>query len=193
MYIKNNTLAVIFRMIFLIVCGAGLIIKLMNDGFAAAVILGDFALVSNTLALIYFAYLIIARPGYERGALRGAVTIYMIVTFIVYYYLYFWLSSAVDLSIPEYLLYFITPVMAVADYLLFCRKGSFGAYSPVLWILIPVLFNIMVFIVNYMGFAASMIPYFNLLGMNIIITLLVFLGLGYLLFIADNLLAGRRR
>ena len=193
MYIKNNTLAVIFRMIFLIVCGAGLIIKLMNDGFAAAVILGDFALVSNTLALIYFAYLIIARPGYERGALRGAVTIYMIVTFIIYYYLYFGLSSAVDLSIPEYLLYFITPVMAVADYLLFCRKGSFGAYSPVLWILIPVLFNIMVFIVNYMGFAASMIPYFNLLRMNMIITLLVFLGLGYLLFIADNLLAGRRR
>ena len=193
MYIKNNTLAVIFRMIFLIVCGAGLIINLMNDGFAAAVILGDFALVSNTLALIYFAYLIIARPGYERGALRGAVTIYMIVTFIIYYYLYFGLSSAADLSIPEYLLYFITPVMAVADYLLFCRKGSFGAYSPVLWILIPVLFNIMVFIVNYMGFAASMIPYFNLLRMNMIITLLVFLGLGYLLFIADNLLAGRRR
>ena len=39
----------------------------------------------------------------------------------------------------------------------------------------------------------EMINNFNLLRMNMIITLLVFLGLGYLLFIADNLLAGRRR
>ena len=78
MYIKNDTIGVIFRVLFLIVCGAGLVMKLFASGFSLSVILGDFALLANALALVYFAYLIIARPSYERGFLRGAVTIYMV-------------------------------------------------------------------------------------------------------------------
>ena len=82
MYIKNDTIGVIFRVLFLIVCGAGLVMKLFASGFSLSVVLGDFALLANALALVYFAYLIIARPSYERGFLRGAVTIYMVVTFL---------------------------------------------------------------------------------------------------------------
>ena len=66
MYIKNDTIGVIFRVLFLIVCGAGLVMKLFASGFSLSVILGDFALLANALALVYFAYLIIARPSYER-------------------------------------------------------------------------------------------------------------------------------
>ena len=84
MYIRNNTAAVIFRMVFVIVCGAGLVMKLIYSDFSIDRIMGDFALISNALALIYFAYLIIVRTNYEKGVLRGAVTIYMIITFIVY-------------------------------------------------------------------------------------------------------------
>ena len=93
MYIKNDTIGVIFRVLFLIVCGAGLVMKLFASGFSLAVVLGDFALLANALALVYFAYLIIARPSWERGFLRGAVTIYMIVTFLVYYYLNFGMGN----------------------------------------------------------------------------------------------------
>ena len=93
MYIKNDTIGVIFRVLFLIVCGAGLVMKLFASGFSLAVVLGDFALLANALALVYFAYLIIARPSWERGFLRGAVTVYMIVTFLVYYYLNFGTGS----------------------------------------------------------------------------------------------------
>ena len=32
MYIRNNTLAVIFRVIFIIVCGAGIVMRLMGTG-----------------------------------------------------------------------------------------------------------------------------------------------------------------
>lgn len=195
MYVKNDTIGVIFRVLFIIVCGAGLVIKLIYSGFSLASILGDFALISNTLALIYFAYLIIARPHYERGLLRGAVTIYMIVTFIVYYFVHFGTAGnpMAQLSLAGYLLYFVAPVMAFVDYLLFCRKGEFTAYSPAAWAIIPVVFNLAVFLVNKTGIAMSQIPYFNLLGMGIVINVLVFLGLGYLLFVIDNLMAGRRR
>ena len=195
MYIKNNTIAVIFRVMFIIVCGAGIVMKLMYSGFGLSTILGDFAIISNVLALIYFAYLIIARPGYESGMLRGAVTIYMIITFAVYYFIHFGIDASpiVHLSVSGYLLYFVSPVMAFIDYLLFCRKGEFTAYSPVMWALIPVIFNIAVFIVNYIGFSVERMPYFNLMGMNMIVTLLVFLGISYLLFVVDNMLAGRRR
>lgn len=59
--------------------------------------------------------------------------------------------------------------------------------------IIPVLFNIAVFIVNRLGFAMDTIPYFNLMGMNLIATLFIFLGISYLLFVIDNMMAGRRR
>lgn len=195
MYIRNNTLAVIFRVIFIIVCGAGIVMRMMGAGSIVGTVLSDFALVANTAALIYFAYLIIARPGYERGALRGAVTIYMVITFIVYYFLYFGteLSRPDQLSVAGYLLYFVAPLMTFADYLLFCRKGEFTAYSPVIWAIIPVIFNIAVFIVNRFGFAVDSVPYFSLMGMNLVATLFIFLGISYLLFVIDNMMAGRRR
>ena len=55
------------------------------------------------------------------------------------------------------------------------------------------LFNIAVFIVNRLGFVMDTIPYFNLMGMNLIATLFIFLGISYLLFVIDNMMAGRRR
>lgn len=195
MYIKNDTIAVIFRVIFIIVCGAGLVMKLIQTGFGLSAVLSDFALISNALALIYFAYLIIARPNYERGLLRGAVTIYMIVTFIVYYFMHFGASGMplAHLGLAGCLLYFAAPLMAVLDYLFFCRKGEFTAYSPLLWTILPVLFNLAVFLVNKLGLTLASVSYFSLLGMSLLITLFVFLGISYLLFVLDNLLAGRRR
>lgn len=195
MYIRNNTMALVFRVVFLIICGAGLVMKLIYSGFSLDTIMGDFALISNVLSLVYFAYLIIARPGYERGLLRGAVTIYMLVTFVVYYFMHFGMAAnpLFELSLAGYLLYFAAPLMAVLDYLLFCRKGEFTPYSPLIWAILPVVFNIAVYIINRIGISFVAIPYFNLLGLNMLITLFVFLGVSYLLFAVDNLLAGRRR
>ena len=58
---------------------------------------------------------------------------------------------------------------------------------------LPVLFNLAVFLVNRFGSSLAQIPYFNLLGLHMVLTLLVFLGISYLLFVLDNLMAGRRR
>ena len=140
----------------------GLVMKLFASGFSLSVILGDFALLANALALVYFAYLIIARPSYERGFLRGAVTIYMVVTFLVYYYLNFGTGNGLHegMSLAGYLLYFIAPLMAFIDYLLFCRKGEFTAYSPVFWAILPVLFNLAVFLVNRLRIIAGTDPVF---------------------------------
>lgn len=195
MYIRNNTIAVVFRVMFIIICGAGLVMKLIYSGFSLSAVMSEFALVSNVLALVYFAYLIIARPGYERGMLRGAVTIYMLITFVVYYFIHFGAAAnpLSHLSLAGYLLYFAAPLMAVFDYLLFCRKGEFTPYSPLIWAILPIVFNLAVYIINRIGISLVSIPYFNLLGMNMVVTLLVFLGVSYLLFAADNLMAGRRR
>lgn len=195
MYIRNNTIAVVFRVMFIIICGAGLVMTLIYSGFSLSAVMSEFALVSNVLALIYFAYLIIARPGYERGMLRGAVTIYMLITFVVYYFIHFGAAANpfYHLSLAGYLLYFAAPLMAVLDYLLFCRKGEFTPYSPLIWAILPIVFNLAVYIINRIGISLVSIPYFNLLGMNMVVTLLVFLGVSYLLFAVDNLMAGRRR
>ena len=101
------------------------------------------------------------------------------------------------MSLAGYLLYFIAPLMAFIDYLLFCRKGEFTAYSPVfLGVTLPALFTILAL---FSGKPvrdhrlAQDLPDFNLLGLHMVLTLLVFLGISYLLFVLDNLMAGRRR
>lgn len=194
MYIKSRILSVLFRIIFIIVCGAGIVMKVMEGGMTLNTVLGDFALVAGVLAVIYFIYLIVTGAGHERGALRGAVTIYMILVFTVYYFIYFGISADPSgLSAAGYLLYFVSPLMAVLDYLLFCRKGSFGAYGPIIWALIPVIFDIAVILANRAGVYMKSISYFSLPGANMIVSLLVFLGIGYLLFVADGMMAGRRR
>lgn len=195
MYIRNKTAAVIFRVLFIIICGAGLVTKLIYSGFNVAVILSDLSLIANTLALIYFAYLIIARPGYERGILRGAVTIYMIVIFLACYYVNFGFAALSDsgVSFADFLMCFAAPAMAVIDYLFFCPKGFFSAYSPAIWVVLPLIFNLLIFVVNLIRMEVKRLVYFNILGLNPLITLLVFLGMGYLLFITDHLLAGKRR
>lgn len=195
MYIKNDIISVVFRVIFIIVCGAGMVIKLFTSGLSLSIVLSDFALVVNAFALIYFAYLIIVRPGYERGVFRGAVTIYMVITFIAYYFDDFGAPNGLidGLSAANYLLYFVTPLMALADYLLFCRKGEFSAYSPLLWAILPILFNLAVYLANRFGLEMDAIPYLSLPNMNLIATLLLFLGVSYLLFVLDNLMVGRRR
>ena len=194
MYIKNNTVALIFRLVFIIACGAGLVMKLIYSSFSLTTVMSDFALVANVLALIYFAYLIVARPNYEKGVIRGAVTIYMLMTFVVYYFIHFGVDAnpLFSLSLAGYLLYFASPIMAVLDYLLFCKKGWFSPYSPLIWTILPVLFNMAVYIVNRLGVGMVTIPYFNLLDMSLIITLFVFLGVSYLLFAVDSLMYGRR-
>ena len=52
MYIRNNTVAVIFRVIFIIICGAGLVIRVIGSGFGPDAVMKDFALVANALSLV---------------------------------------------------------------------------------------------------------------------------------------------
>ena len=193
MYIKSNTFAVVFRLIFIMVCGAGLIMKLLYSGFSIDLILSDFALVTGVAAILYFIYPAAARPGYERGALRGAVTIYMIIVFVTYYFMSFGTSGnpLANLDLAGFLLYYASPIIAFLDYILFCRKGEFSVYSPLIWTVLPVIFNIVVYVVNRMGLSMASVPYFNLLGLSLPLTFFLFLGIGYLLFVADDLMSRR--
>lgn len=193
MRISNNTIAMIFRIIFVIACGGGLTLRLIYVGFTLDAIMSEFVLIVGALTLIYFIYLIIARPESENGILRGSVTLYMILTCIAYYFLYFGAPGTplTVLPLAGYLLYFAAPILAFLDYLLFCQKGDFKQYCPLLWTLIPVLFNVAIFLINKFLEVSVVIPYFNLFGMNLALTFFTFLGVGYLLLVVDNLLVGK--
>lgn len=193
MYISNNIVAMIFRIIFIIACGAGLVMRLLFVGFSIDAIMSEFVLIVSALCLIYFIYLIIARPEGESGILRGSLTLYMIMTFVAYYFIHFGTAGTplTNLPLAGYLLYFAAPLLAFLDYLLFCRKGQFRQYCPLLWTLIPVLFNLAIFLINKFMKVSVVIPYFNLFGMNLALTFFVFVGVGYLLLVLDNLLVGK--
>ena len=122
------------------------------------------------------------------------MTIYMIMVFMTYYFINFGAAGnpLANLNLSGFLLYFAAPVIAFLDYILFCRKGDFSPYSPLLWTILPVLFNVVIFVVNRIGLSLASVPYFNLLGLDLPVTFFFFLGVGYLLFVADDLM-GRRR
>ncbi|NLD20061.1 MAG: hypothetical protein GX663_07435 [Clostridiales bacterium] len=190
MYIRNNIVSAIFRIIFIIACGAGLALKLLDTGISLDAFLSDFALLASTLALAYFIYLLIARPRYERGFLRGAVTIYLLLIFIMNSFIA--MTPLSTMGIANTLLYFVSPLVAFVDYLLFCPKGGFHPYNPLTWAILPAIYNLAIAILNHFIPTITGSVYFTFLNMGFILSLLVFLGIGYLLFLIDSLMAGRR-
>ena len=54
------------------------------------------------------------------------------------------------------------------------------------------MFNAAVLVVNHMGLSMKRLPYFSLPDIGMVVTLFVFLGISYIFFVIDDLMAGRR-
>ena len=105
-----------------------------------------------------------------------------------------WLSNT--------LLHYVVPIMTFLDWILFDKKGDYKKYSPLLWIILPVLYfiyiNIRVEAGGILGPYGSKYPYYfmdiDVLGIEKVliinmIMVLFFIILGYIIVFLDRLLA----
>lgn len=179
------------------------------DGVLRFSVFNYYTLLSNVLVTLYFipaAYDAARDGGNWQPQLKGAVTMGITVTFLIYH---FALAGRFAMEGTQAwsnrLLHYIVPAMAIADWLLFSDKGEYSWYSPLLWVLLPDLYFI--FVQIRLAFGASMghssrYPYYFIdvdqLGwgqvlLNGLVINLAFIVLGYVVVLLDYLLASKKR
>lgn len=217
MYIKNNVFKTVYRLLFLFVCEAGIILQYASIPKASVGMLTCYyTVLSNILCFIYFAYLVVVRPGRENAVIKGAVTMCIALTGIVYHLL---LTGIMEsnvanvsdaLNVGNYIVHTVVPLMVFIDYLFFTPKGTFKSLSPLAWTVIPLAYLAFAIIraevgtglFSGFGGAKSRYPYpfmdFDLLGtgkavLYIIVIAVAYIALGYFFYLFDRLLGKTKR
>lgn len=118
-----------------------------------------FTVLSNILMIVLFAGMAI-RPDWiaANGAFRGAVTLYMVITGLVYAVLLRPIEADVGMTDPwiNYVLHSLGPAAAIVDWLLFPPERRLVNRSLWLWLLFPALYLI---VTLFRGPATDWYPY----------------------------------
>lgn len=70
---------------------------------------------------------------------KGAVTICITVTLLVYHFLVYEGSMfSIDTDIYNLITHYIVPIMVIAHWLIFDKKGTYHKIDPLLWTIIPI-------------------------------------------------------
>ena len=217
MYIHNRLFALIFRIVFIIGCGIGLYLNSgLPSGKPAPYMLIFYTIQSNFLCLVFFTFLTIKtimdikKNGIRSSTvffphLKGAVTMTITVTFLIYHFVLTprFLEAGASYSILNWqnvLVHYFVPLGAIVDWLFFDKKVSLRWFDPILWLLIPISYFIFVLIRARLGgiieIVQSAYPYFfidvDLLGWlqvvkNAGLLTFGFLILGYVIFLINRL------
>lgn len=217
MYIKNRHVQQIYRLLFLLACEAGLILEFVGVGSlgGAKMLLYYYTVLSNLVCFFYFAYLVIVQPARENALLKGAVTMCITVTGLVYHFM---LTGVMEASVSDVspvllagntLVHYVVPIGTVLDYLLFFPKGNYKPLHPLAWLALPYLYLLFALIraevstATFTGYGGqSRFPYpfldVDMFGWGKVLLMIlaltvVFLALGYLAFVVDRLLGRSRK
>ncbi|WP_300367005.1 Pr6Pr family membrane protein [Brachyspira sp.] len=160
---------------------------------------------SNILVIVYFILdiiNIIKKDETFHPRFKGAVTMSITVTFLVYHFL---LSpTATKYEGLEYMrniiVHYILPIMTIFDYIIFDVKGIYKIMDPLLWMLIPIVYFAFILIKARIGepFSnGSYYPYFfvdidkyglKIVLRNVLFITLFFAILGYIEYFIDRFL-----
>jgi hypothetical protein len=154
-----------------------------------------------------------ARRAFPWQSVKGAVTLAITITFVIFHFvlrpILFTMGSATNspfaeggyfLSTSNFLVHYATPIMTLADWLLFTPKGEWRKLDPLKWLGVPLAYFIFSLIrAPFAHFAdGSRYPYFFIdvdrygaldVTRNVLIIAIAFALLGYILLAIDHLLA----
>lgn len=159
---------------------------------------------SNILVIVYFIldiFNIIKKKETFYPRFKGAVTMSITVTFLVYHFLLSTTSGKLEGIdyIRNIILHYIVPIMTIFDYIIFDKKGIYKIIDPILWLIIPILYFVFVLIRARVGSPfsdGSYYPYFfvdiDKYGLktvlrNVFFITLFFAVLGYIEYFIDML------
>lgn len=157
MCIQNRAAALVYRLILVAFCTAGICTMLFMDGRFSAGMLVYYTNLSNIGCWLFFVPLTIQtaldirRDGIRATTvflprLKGAVTMMITVTFLVFAVMLapvMFTMAGEDMggyslySASNILVHYVTPLFVIFDWLLFDQKGRYRNYEPFLWLIIP--------------------------------------------------------
>ena len=166
--ISYRPIALVYRLVAVALIATGLIrITGIFSGSPSWSSLLFYTVLSNILCLIWMVLLIIrtirdlrrnGTYGTSTPSARwsGAVMMAITVTFLIYVIVllpaaFEQAGDYVPFSFTDNLIHIITPLLLIADWLLFVRKGAFRWIDPLLWAIIPYLYLVFGFTVGALG------------------------------------------
>ncbi|WPC24775.1 Pr6Pr family membrane protein [Brachyspira hyodysenteriae] len=165
---KTN-FSIIYKIIIIIIGSFAVLHGFFYDNFKLDIETAYYFIYqSNILVIVYFILDIIniikkKETFYPR--FKGAVTMSITVTFLVYHFL---LSPTADdykglYYIRNIILHYILPIMTIFDYIIFDKKGIYKIVDPLLWLIIPFVYFAFILIRARIGSPfsdGSYYPYF---------------------------------
>ena len=120
-----------------------------------------FTIISNLICTILFLFLSIktwidykkkGRSGTTSISphIKGGILICILLTMIVYHFVLIPYALKINpyqsLKLPDLIFHYFIPFMTLMDWLLFDEKNGFKWYDPFLWLILPYIYVILVFI-----------------------------------------------
>lgn len=213
MYIKNKYIILIYRILFLIICGYGLYLNFFDMQLQNRLeLLSYYTILSNIACFLYFFVVVIKTAiNWEKAkqtyypVIKGMVTMGITVTFLIFHFIlrpsfFVMNNNSYFFTLANTIVHYIVPIMVVLDYVLFDKKGHIGRSDPLKWLLMPLVYWLLCLIRALFGFTystGSKYPYFfidiNEYGLimvlrNVALLVLFFTLLGYAFLLFDKLL-----
>lgn len=221
MELKNKKGRIIYRIIFLSVCIYGLFLNsgLPQGNFQPKMFM-YYTILSNVLCFVFILICLYYDFYYYRWdnapasfgqSVKPAVTLCIIVTFLIYHFVlaksdFAMMPGYKPYSLADVLVHYVVPIGMIFDGVLFDEKGLMKRFDPVKWLGLPYVYLIVFMIRGQFGgpitASGSKYPYFfidiDLLGLNQVLINIVmltfgFLVLGYCILIVDKVLAKVKR
>lgn len=170
----NQKVVFSLRVLVVFLGTLGLGIELFKKGLY---MLTYYTLLSNILVVGFSGYLLyLMVKDYDKALsdkkilrLKGAVTIAIMLTFLVYHFMLAPLATPEKFyQLENFLLHYIVPILFFIDWLLVDKRGYYKGYDPLLWCLVPAIYSIGALIKGYFfrieipGQVNSPYPYFFL-------------------------------
>ena len=200
----KNRIKIIYRLLLICLGLYGLYLNLFSGYGNITEMLRYFTILSNIIVVIFFIFLVINCKK-NSPHLKGAITMAITVTFLIFHFmlrptLFDMANSEFNMYSPANLLmHYIIPIMTILDWLIFDIKGQYKWYDPIIWLLIPLAYFIIMSINGLLGYtfsSGSHYPYFfmdwDTLGIKVLLYVLIiiiaFTILGYIFYGIDKLL-----
>lgn len=162
MCLKDRLYACFFRVITFFIGAITLIYDfgVFNGTFKGTNLL-YFTIISNLLCIILFLSLTLktvieyikdGRYGTTSVSphIKGCTIICILLTMIVYHFILIPHALKINpyqiLKIPDCIFHYVMPFMTLLDWIIFDEKDGFKWYDPLLWIILPYIYIIIIFI-----------------------------------------------
>lgn len=165
----KKRIAFIYRLLLVAACATGVVLNLLYTKNYGRMF-SYYTIQSNVLVLLAFGAILLGMPAGSRPyvVLKGMATMGILLTFLVYNLLLLPQMFAMETgynfrSINDVLVHQVTPILALADYFLFDKKGDITWRDPLYWMCFPIAYVIYAFIYGALGGtfgAGSRVPYF---------------------------------